>query len=156
MFSWALSLHLLVDNDTFDFRRAAEAFEMQDTEALPGVWGMADSVARLHGQGEIDLLGETIVAGEVPPELDEAGRSWVGFAQEIVVATGTFVGAVTALDPDDQQFFNDVGIPVRRLDSLDDASVALMFGQPFGGVDVSEDCYETFEGERGSAPRSSP
>jgi hypothetical protein len=155
-FSWALSLHLLVDFDTFDFQRAATAFDLQDTDALPGVWGMADSVARLHGEGDIDLLGLTIVAGEVPPELDEAGRSWVGFAQEIVAATGTFVGAVTALDPDDQQFFNDIGIPVRRLDSLDDASLALLFGQPFGGIDISEDCYETFDNERATSPRSSP
>lgn len=141
-FAWALSLHLLVDGETFSFDRAAAAFEEQDPDALPSVWGMADSVARLHGEGNMELLGETIVAGEVPPELDADGRAWVGFAQEIVVATGTFAGAVTALDPEDQQVFNDDGIPVRRLASLDNTSIALLFGQPFGGVEGAEDCLE--------------
>jgi hypothetical protein len=146
-FSWALSLHLLVDGDTFTFERAAAAFEAQDPSALPGVWGMADSVARLHGEGNIDHLGESIVAGEVPPELDDDGRAWVGFAQEIVVATSTFAGAVTALDPEDQQAFNTDGIPVRRLASLDDTSIALLFGQPFGGVEGAEECLEYVEFE---------
>ncbi|HCH61608.1 MAG: hypothetical protein CL927_00230 [Deltaproteobacteria bacterium] len=148
-FSWALSLHLLVDGDVFTLDRAAIGFEAQDLAMLSGVWGMADSVARLHGRGEMDLLGRTVVAGEVPPELDDDGRSWVGFAQEIVVATSTFVGAVTAIDPEDQQVFNNEGIPVRRLSSLDDTSIALLFGQPFGGVDVAPDCFDSddFEAE---------
>ena len=31
---------------------------------------------------------------------------------------------------------------VRRLASLDNTSIALLFGQPFGGVEGAEDCLE--------------
>lgn len=146
-FAWALGLHLLVDRDRFDFERAAFAFDEEDIDQLVGVWGLADSFARLHGEGNLDALGDEVVAGQVPPELDDDGRSWVGFAQEIVVATGTFAGAVTALDRDEQDELYD-GIPVRRLSSLDDASISLLFGLPFGGVGLAGECDEHFEDER--------
>ena len=139
-YAWALALHLLVDAEVFDPERAAVAFEEEDIDGFSGVWGMADSVARLHGEGDRGALGDEVVAGQVPPELDEDGRAWVGFAQEIVVATGTFVGAVTALDPDGVDELEEDGLPVRRLSSLDRASETLLFGVPFGGVELGDDC----------------
>ena len=153
-YTWALALHLLVDRDQFDFERAAFAFEEEDVDGLVGVWGLADSYARLHGEGDLDTLGDDIIAGEDPPELDDDGRAWVGFAQEIVLATGTFAGAVTALDEEEQDELYD-GIPVRRLSSLDDASVSLLFGIPFGGVGLSGDCEELLEDERRTPPPGS-
>jgi|GEM_PF-4720693 len=156
-FVWALGLHVLVDRDRFDPVRAADAFDHEELEGLVGVWGMADTYARLHGEGDLHELGEAVVAGQVPPELDDDGRAWVGFAQEIVVATSTFAGAVTALDEEDQEVLVEDGLPVRRLDTLDQTSVSLLFGLPFGGVDLVGDCEDAFDDARsnpsfGAAP----
>ena len=144
-FSWALALHLLVDRDRLDFLDAAEALEFGEVEDIPGVWGMADTLARLHGEGDTEALGDTIIAGQVPPELDDDGRAGVGFANEIVAATGTFEGALAALDPDDQADLSEDGLPVRRLDTLDNASLLLLSGEPFGGLELAQDCDELFD-----------
>jgi len=150
-FSWALGLHLLVDRERFDFEMASRAFDDEEVSSLAGVWGLADSYARLHGEGDLEAMGDAVVAGQVPPELDDDGRTWVGFAQEIVLATGTFAGAVTALDPEETSDLYG-GIPVRSLSSLDDASIALLLGQPFGGVGLSGRCEDLLDAERTTPP----
>lgn len=146
-FSWALALHLLVDRDRLDFLAAADALEFGEADDVPGVWGMADTLARLHGEGDTDALSEAIIAGQIPPELDDDGRAWVGFANEIVAATSTFEGALAALDPEDQADLNEDGLPVRRLDTLDNASLLLLSGEPFGGLELAPDCDDLFDGE---------
>ena len=153
-FAWALGLMVLVDGARFDFDQAAVALEEQEPELLPGVWGMADANALLLGEGDIEALGGAVVAGSAPPELDEDGRAWVGFAQEIVVATGSFAGAVTALDLDDQDDLSEFGLPVRRLDTLDDTSLQLLFGVPFGGVGVDGECEDPLDWRRRGARRA--
>ena len=139
---WALALHLLVDRDRLSFEATAAALEDGEVDQAAGVWGMADTIARLHLDGEIDHAGEALIAGEVPPELDEDGRSWVGFANEIVAATGTFEGALAAIDVEEQIDLIDEGLPVRRLDTLDNASLLLLSGDPFGGLELAWDCDE--------------
>jgi len=146
-FAWALALHLLVDRDRLHLVDAAEALEHGEVEEVPGVWGMADTIGRLHSEGDTEALGEAIIAGQVPPELDDDGRAWVGFAGEIVAATGTFEGALAALDPHDQADLTEDGLPVRRLDTLDNASLLLLSGEPFGGLELADDCDEVFDDE---------
>lgn len=153
-FRWALALHLLVDRDRLSLEATAAALEDGEIDQAAGVWGMADTLARLHIDGNTDDAGEAIIAGQVPPELDEDGRSWVGFANEIVAATGTFEGALAAIDVEEQIDLIEEGLPVRRIDTLDNASLLLLSGDPFGGLELAWDCDEEaeFEEEEGEYP----
>lgn len=154
---WAVSLHLLVDEGRIAQEASAELFLTDVEEAIlegrdgfshietvPGLWGVADTTARLYVEGDPEVVGDQVIAGAVPPDLNDDGIAWVGFAQEVVHAVGSFEGALTALDPEDQQALNRQGLPVRRIDAVDDATLKVVSGLSFGGMDLALDCIEFF------------
>ncbi len=141
-YDWAVSIFVLVDLDRIDLDALVEALE--DEEAIPetrGVWGVADEHVRLHGDGDMEALGRDLVAGQVSPELDD-GSVWMGYAPRLVAATGSFSGALTALELDDGHLLQEEGIRVRHVESLDDATLALLSGELFGGLGLADDCDE--------------
>jgi hypothetical protein len=141
-YEWGLALFVLVDLDRVIVEEVVEVLEEgEELFETTGLWGIANEHVRLHGDGDMDALGDELVAGQVPPELDD-GQAWMGFAPRIVDATGTFVGALTALEPEDQEDVWEEGLTVRHLDTLDDATLRLLSGEPFGGVGLADDCDE--------------
>ena len=143
-YDWAVSVFVLVDLERIDLDALVEALEDDGViSEIRGVWGVADEHVRLHGGGDMEALGRDLVAGQVPPDLDD-GVAWMGYAPRLVMATGSFSGALTALEPDDGEALQEEGIRVRHLESLDDATLALLSGEPFGGLGLADDC----DGER--------
>jgi hypothetical protein len=139
-FAYAISLFVLVDLERLDLDRVVDVLEEEEElREVFGIWGMADAHVRLHGEGDMDALGEALVAGQVPPELD-GGHAWMGYAPRVVDATGSFAGALTALEPDEAEFLDEDGLSVRNLESLDEATIRLLSGAPFGGLGLAEDC----------------
>lgn len=141
-YAWAVAIFVLVDLERIDLGAVVEVLEDDEelTEAR-GVWGVADEHVRLHGEGDMDALGTDLVAGQVPPELDD-GQAWMGYAPRLVAATGSFSGALTALDLDDGEALQEDGIRVRHLESVDEATLALLSGASFGGLGLADDCDE--------------
>ena len=143
-FTYAVALFVLVDLERLDLRSIVEILEDGDElEEVHGVWGMADGHVRLHGEGDMEALGDALVAGQVPPELDD-GQAWMGYAPRVVDATGAFAGALTAMEEEDLEFLEEEGLTVRSLESLDAATLRLLAGVPFGGLGLADDC----DGER--------
>ncbi|MEC8423015.1 MAG: hypothetical protein VX000_04510 [Myxococcota bacterium] len=141
-YGYAVALFLLVDVKRLDLGGVVAALEEEDElGAVHGVWGLADAHVRLHGFGDMDALGDALVAGQTPPELDD-GQAWMGYAPRVVDATGSFAGALTALDEDESRVLNEDGLTVRNLASLDEATLRLLSGSPFGGLRLAADCDE--------------
>lgn len=141
-YEYAVALFLLVDLNRLDLGAVVEALEEEDELGETfGIWGVADAHVRLHGEGDMDALGDALVAGQTPPELDD-GHAFMGYAPRVVDATGSFAGALTALDEEEAEILDEDGLSVRNLESLDEATLRLLSGASFGGLGLAEDCDE--------------
>ena len=102
---------MLVDLERLDLRSIVEILEDGDElEEVHGVWGMADGHVGSHGEGDMDVLGDALVVGQVPPNSTMGRHGW---ATRVVDATGAFAGALTAMEEEDLEFLEEEGLTVR-------------------------------------------
>lgn len=135
-YSYALALLTVIDEELWELRATPE-------EALTGTWGVSETWAVLFVDGDLDAAALELLAGDGDEGITlESNLTWVGWAPELILATGTPEGAL--FFPADSQYaaLDATGVPVTSMLYADAATAEVVSGAAVGGAVLLEGCPE--------------
>jgi hypothetical protein len=131
---YAYGIALLVLMEPAVYHDADPERESVALDPSRGTWGVVDEFVVLVADGEPDALRWELM---VEPEdgVIEPGVQLVEFLPEVVLGTGSFAGSIFPIEPEEQDFIWEVGLPAVHLDYLEGYLWEVFEGLPMGGAE---------------------
>jgi len=130
-YSWGVAVAVLVDRQRANYEAAEDVEAAVDPDL--GRWGAAPWNALLFLDGDLERATEELGI-EVPPERPVySGLQWAELFPEVVLASGSFAGALLPLT-DEEQVWEEWWLHTVAEDHLEEELAPLFSGETLGGL----------------------